>query len=321
MNRNSISWSGPMPAIVTPFSDTGAIDDDLLSRNIEHLLANGATGFIVGGCTGEFWAMSLEERCLLAAKAAQIVGDRGTVITATGAVTVDDTVTMTHRAQDSGCDGALILPPYFVKLSDDEIFAHYEAVSAAVEIPVMLYNIPGNAVNALTPELVDRLADLDQIVAVKESSGDWNNYYATAIAVADRLRVFCGPSSIYGVPATLLGADGTIDCFPNMWAPGGLELYYAARDGRMEEATRLQEIGRRLTDLFTTDGRTLYPSTKAAMEMLGLPGGALRRPLRPLTGAALHGLRTGLEDLGLLDTGSSDRPGVARQTASAMGGA
>ncbi len=315
MNRNSISWSGPMPAIVTPFSDNGAIDDDLLTRNVEHLLANGATGFIVGGCTGEFWAMSIEERCALAASVARIVGDRGTVITATGAVTVDDTVTMTRSAQDTGCDGALILPPYFVKLSDDEIFAHYEAVSAAVDIPVVLYNIPGNAVNALTPELVDRLADLDQIVAVKESSGDWNNYYATAIAVADRLRVFCGPSSIYGVPATLLGADGTIDCFPNMWAPGGLDLYYAARDGRMEEATRLQELGRRLTDLFTTGGRTLYPSTKAAMDMLGLPGGALRAPLQPLSGTALEGLRAGLEDLGLLEGG------VAREPASAMGGA
>ena len=154
---------------------------------------------------------------------------------------------LTRAAHDAGCDGALVLPPYFVKLSDDEIFAHYEALSQAVDGPVMLYNIPGNAVNALTPALVRRLADLDHIVAVKESSGDWNNYYATAIAVQDRLRVFCGPSSVFGVPAVQAGADGIIDCFPNMWAPGGLDLYYAARDGKIEEARRLQEIGVRLT--------------------------------------------------------------------------
>ena len=187
---------------------------------------------------------------------------------------------LTRAAHDAGCDGGLVLPPYFVKLSDDEIFAHYEALSKAVDGPVMLYNIPGNAVNALSPALVRRLADLDRIVGVKESSGDWNNYYATAIAVQDRLRVFCGPSSVFGVPAVQAGADGVIDCFPNMWAPGCLDLYYTARDGKIEEARRLQEIGVRLTTLFTTGGRTLYPATKAAMDMLGLPGGKLRPPLQ-----------------------------------------
>jgi 4-hydroxy-tetrahydrodipicolinate synthase len=105
-----------------------------------------------------------------------------------------------------------------VKLTDDEIYAHYADISKAVGLPIVLYNIPGNAVNALSPALVRRLADLDRIVGVKESSGDWNNYYATAIAVQDRLRVFCGPSSVFGVPAVQAGADGVIDCFPNMSA-------------------------------------------------------------------------------------------------------
>jgi len=95
-----------------------------------------------------------------------------------------------------------------------------------------------------------------------------------------------------------------IDCFPNMWAPGCLDLYYAARDGKVEEARRLQEIGVRLTTLFTTGGRTLYPATKAAMHMLGLPGGKLRPPLRPLTGEPLAGLRRGLIELGLLNEGA-----------------
>lgn len=311
MDRNSVSWSGPMPAIVTPFGQDGSIVEAMLARNIDHLIANGATGFIVGGCTGEFWSMTAAERMALMEMSARIVAGRATVIAGTGAITVEETVALTRHAGDAGCDGALILPPYFVKLTDDEIFAHYEAVSAAVELPVVLYNIPGNAVNALTPALVARLAELDRVVAVKESSGDWNNYYATALAVADRLLVFCGPSSVFGVPAVLLGADGTIDCFPNLWAPGGLDLYYAARDGRREEAAALQETGRRLTDLFTSGGRTLYPATKAAMEMLGLPGGQLRPPLRPLSSAARQGLRDGLVSLGLLASGSDRRAGTA----------
>jgi dihydrodipicolinate synthase/N-acetylneuraminate lyase len=137
-------------------------------------------------------------------------------------------------------------------------------------------------------------------VAVKESSGDWNNFQETAIAVRDRLRVFCGPSSVFGVPAMGVGADGLIDCFPNMWLPGGIELYYAAQAGRTEEARLLQELGTRLTALFTSEGRTLYPSTKAAMNLLGLGGGRVRPPLRPLRGAEHEGLRRGLVELGLL---------------------
>ena len=195
------------------------------------------------------------------------------------------------------------MPPYFVKLTDDEIFAHFEAVAAAVELPICLYNIPGNAVNAISPALAGRLASLATVVAIKESSGDWNNFYATLLAVRERLRVFCGPSSVFGVPAVLLGADGLIDCFPNVWAPGCLDLFHATREGRLKEAEELQATARKLTDLFTSEGRTLYPATKAAMDLLGYPGGGIPRPpLRPLGGEALAGLRRGLTALGLLDS-------------------
>ncbi len=288
-----------MPAVTTPFQADGGIDEKSFQLNIHRLLESGATGVVAGGCTGEFWALTHEERKRLFSLAREAVGDAGTVIVGTGAVTVDEALALTREAEETGCDGALILPPYFVQLTDDEIFAHYAAVSDAVGIPILLYNIPGNAVNALTPPLVSRLAELDRVVAIKESSGDWNNYYATFLEVHQRLRVFCGPSSIYGVPAVQLGADGVIDCFPNMWLDA-LDLYYFPHRGDLESAGQLQALGRKLTDLCTTGGRTLYPSTKAAMDMLGLPGGGhVRAPLRPLAGEPLEGLERGLAALGL----------------------
>ncbi len=303
MDRNTVSWSGPMPAIVTPFDDRGHIEPNLFRQNIEILVDKGATGVVVGGCTGEFWALDMPERRQLFELGVEAVAGRATVIAGTGAIRRHDAITLTKQAQDAGCDGALILPPYFVKLTDDEIFSHYEAIADAVTFPIMLYNIPGNAVNGLSPALVGRLADLDPIVAVKESSGDWNNYYATATAVGDRLRVFCGPSSLFGVAATLLGADGLIDCFPNMWAPAGLDLFFKAKNGQLEEARKLQAIGAALTYLFTSEGRTLYPATKAAMHLLGLPGGTLRPPLKPLNSDQIEGLRLGLQRLGVLARG------------------
>ena len=195
---------------------------------------------------------------------------------------------MAKEAQQAGCDAALILPPYFIRLNDDEIFEHFRAVDAALSFPIVLYNIPGNAGNAITPELALRLAELDNVVAIKESAGDWNNFYATLLAVGDKLRVFCGPSSVYGVPAVAAGADGFVDLFPNLWLPGAVDLFHAAKLGRFEEANALQETGRRLTDLFTSGGRSLYPSTKAAMAWLGLAAGDPRPPLRPLSGRMLE---------------------------------
>lgn len=303
MNRDSVQWSGPMPAVVTPFDAAGRVDEEAFVANVDRLLAAGSTGIVAGGCTGEFWALTIAERKALYELAVRAVRGRGTILVGTGGVTERDAIELTTYAKKVGCDGALILPPYFVKLTDDEIFAHFAAVSNAVDLPVCLYNIPGNAVNAISPELAARLARLDHVVAIKESSGDWNNFYATFLAVRDSLRVFCGPSSLFGVPAVQAGADGVIDCFPNVWAPGGLELYYTARDGRVTEAEELQALGQQLTVLFTTEGRTLYPATKAAMDMLGYAGGgAPRPPLRPLTGEPLEGLRRGLAKLGLLST-------------------
>ena len=301
MDRDSIDWSGVFPAMTTPFDDDDKIDEKEFAESVDRLIDAGANGFVVAGCTGEFWTLSHEERARYYSLAVEAVAGRVTLVVGTGAVTVDETVKLTNMAYKAGAEGVLILPPYFVKLTDDEIFAHYRDVVSQTRVPILLYNIPGNAVNALSPALVRRLADLDTIVAIKESSGDWNNFYATLITVADKLRVFCGPSSIFGAPAVELGAEGFIDCFPNVWTDGGRPLYEAAKNGDRKRAAELQRTGRQLTDLFTSDGRTLYPATKAAMDLLGFPGGGRPRPpLRSTEGKQLEGLRNGLVELGLL---------------------
>jgi len=301
LDRDSIDWFGPMPAITTTFDAAGRLDEQALARNIDRLIGDGATGILAGGCTGEFWALSMAERVRLAEVAREAVAGRGPLIVCSGAITAGETIALTQAVAAAGADGALILPPYFVRLTDDEIYAFFAEVTAASPIPVMLYNIPGNAGNVLTPELTARIAGLDRVVAVKESSGDWELFHGTLQATADRIRVFCGPSSVFGVAAVQHGADGTIDCFPNVWSPGGLDLYFAPARGDHERAAALQETGRQLTALFTSDGRTLYPSTKAAMELLGLPGGGpLRSPLKPLDAAQREALAQGLAAAGLM---------------------
>ena len=151
MDRDSIDWSGSFPAMTTPFDQTGKIDEKAFAASIDRLIEAGADGFVVAGCTGEFWTLNHEERARIYDVAVEAVGGRVTMILGTGAVTVDETVTLTNMAEKAGADGVLILPPYFVKLTDDEIFAHYRDVVARTRMPILLYNIPGNAVNALSP--------------------------------------------------------------------------------------------------------------------------------------------------------------------------
>lgn len=298
MNRNSVNWSGPMPATTTPFTSDLQIDEESFVANLSRLFDSGATGMVVAGCTGEFWALTLDERARLAKLAVDASKGRGTTIVGTGSIREEEIIDQIFAAKEAGADGVLVMPPYFARVTDAEIIAHFEAIADRSVLPVVLYNIPGNAGNAITPAIADRLADLDKVVAIKESSGDWNNFQATLNRVKDRIRVFCGPSSIFGVPATLAGADGLIDCFPNVWAPGCLDLWHKTKAGDMEAAWALQETGIALTELFTTGGRTLYPATKAVMNHQGNPGGGhMRPPYRDLDGAPLETLIAGLEKL------------------------
>ncbi|PJF08516.1 dihydrodipicolinate synthase family protein [Pseudorhodobacter sp. MZDSW-24AT] len=298
MNRHSVDWAGPMPAITTPFRKDLTIDEESFVANIDRLFAAGSTGMVAAGCTGEFWALSLKERARLAKVTAEACKGKGPAIIGTGAIRQEEVIEQIHAVKEAGGDGVLVLPPFFAHLTESEIIAHFEAVNAASVLPIVLYNIPGNAGNAITPAIASRLADLDKVVAIKESSGDWRNFHATLLQVRDRIRVYCGPSSVYGVAATLAGADGLIDCFPNVWDKGCQDLWHATKAGRLDEAWALQRIGIEMTHLFTSEGRSLYPATKAAMNFLGLPGGGeLRPPLRALSGAPLQGLKAGMEAL------------------------
>lgn len=284
-----------MPAITTPFTASGEVDHDGLAANIRRLMAAGSTGVIAAGCTGEFWSLTETERNAVYKTASTTVGDKGTKIVGAAAITPTGVIEALHAAKEAGCDAGLVLPPYFAHLTDREVIRHYEAVAAKAPLPIMLYNIPGNAGNALTPEIVDVLADLDMVVAIKESSGDWINFQKTLNIARDRIKVFCGPSSTIGVPAMLAGCDGLIDCFPNVWT-GCIDMWSLFQSGKIDTAWDYQARAQALTDLFVSGGRTLYPATKAAMDHLGFPGGgAPRAPLQPLEGAALHDLVQGLD--------------------------
>lgn len=297
MTRDDIDWTGCLPALTTPFGEGGAIDEEGFAANLVRLIGEGATGAIVAGCTGEFWSLDLAEKARLGRLAVQATGGRVPILLGAAAIRVQDVIAVAHEAAEAGCAAILVTPPFFVRNTDAEIIAHFEAVSAASPLPVVLYNIPGNAGNWITPAIASACADFDKVVAIKESSGDWLNFHATLIAVRDRIRVFCGPSSVFGMAAAKAGADGFMDCFPNVWK-GCLDLWPASTTGDLGHAQALQARLMAMTRLFTSDGCTLYPATKAAMNHRGLPGGGWPRPpLKALEGETLARFLTGYDAL------------------------
>jgi dihydrodipicolinate synthase/N-acetylneuraminate lyase len=298
MDRKSVDWQGPMTAIATPFDAAGRLDEPAFATLVDRQIADGVTGIVVGGCTGEFWSQSMEERKHLHALCVASVAGRVPVIAGTGMIRTAETIELTAHAKSVGCDGAMILPPWFVKLPGEDIVAHFRAVSDAVKLPVMAYNIPANNVNPLTPALVDRLADIETVVAIKESSFDYRNFYHTITRVKDRLLVF-GPLSQFGYAALLLGASGSVGILHHVWGRNPTDLHDAAQRGDYATALRLQQTAEMLLELLTANGRNMYAALKAGMQLLGLPGGLPRAPLQPLGAKDRRELADGMRALAI----------------------
>ena len=296
MDKRSVDWHGPCVALVTPFDSAGAIDETAFRLNVELCLQNGVTGLLVSGCTGEFWALSNDERKRLFRLCVDAAGGRVPVIGGAGAIRTEDAIELADGAREAGCAGAMILPPFFVKPSADDIIVHYQAVADAVRIPILLYNIPSATGNALTPPLVDRLADIETVVAIKESSFDFNNFYKTIERAGDRIRVFG-----QGFPGLVVGASGSFHVHANYWDARSCEGYRAFRKGDMERARALHAQSSAIEATFVENGRNYYVSVKTAMNLFGRRGGYPRLPLRPLREPHVSEMRSKLEERGLVD--------------------
>ena len=302
MNKSDVNWFGPWVALVTPFTSEGKIDEEAYQCNADLCIQYGCTGLVANGCMGEFWSLSAAERQRILELCVEVASGRATVIGNASAIPTAETIEHAKTAKQVGCDGIMVLPPYFVKPPIDDVVAHYNSVSEAVEIPMMLYNIPSAASVPLTPDVVDRLADVRNVVAIKESSRDFVNFYQTYVAAGDRIHVFIGPGGLFGVAALTVGAAGYVEGNQNYWPYESTEIYHATRQGDLARALEVQKKGVALRRLIEANGRYMYSAAHAAMNVLGLRGGYPRAPLQPVGEPHLTELREGFEELGINGT-------------------
>ncbi|MSO53690.1 MAG: dihydrodipicolinate synthase family protein [Rhodospirillales bacterium] len=292
MDKRNVDWHGPWVALVTPFDQKGAIDEAGFRRNVELVIRNGVTGLLVSGCTGEFWAMTNEERTRLFKVCVDAARGRVPVVAGTSSIRTDETIEMTAAAKAAGCAGAMVMPPFFVKPSADDIVGHFQAVSDAVKIPLMVYNIPSANVNAISPEFASRLADVENVVAIKESSFDLVTFYRTVALAGDRTHLLG-----MGLPGLMVGGAGTIGVNANYWDEESCALYAAFKKGDRKEANRLEDRSQEVRNCLGT--HNIYVAIKTAMNLFGRPGGYPRKPLLPLSDADQNTMRKAMERFGV----------------------
>ncbi|HYF95375.1 MAG TPA: dihydrodipicolinate synthase family protein [Symbiobacteriaceae bacterium] len=289
---------GVIPAVLTPFDAAGEVQFDTLRAYVEWLVSKGVHGLFPCGTNGEGPAMTTQQRSRVISLVVEAAAGRVPVVPMTGAISTAVTIDLTRHARQSGAAGAAIVAPWYFPHDDLALEAHFGAVAEAVpDFDLYLYNIPGNAKNAISPALAARLAErYPQIRGVKDSSKSLDNLKAYVGALPGR-KVIVGTDSMV-LEAMDAGASGVVsaiaDCFPEMM----VALYDAVRSGERDRAVDLQAKVCRLRDALKR-GPYVHPY-KLAVQWRGLTFGGMRRPLRECTAAEAAGIRAALEEMGVL---------------------
>jgi len=287
-------FSGSMCAIVTPFKE-GKIDEQSLGNLVSLQIQNGTRGIVPCGTTGESATLSHQEHQRVIDCVVEAAGGKAPVIAGTGSNCTQEALRLTRHAKQAGANAALLITPYYIKPTQEGLFRHYRTIADDVDIPQILYNVPGRTGVSIFPETVARLSSHPNIVAIKDATGSLD--YASEIRSLCDLDILSGNDSL-NLPLLSIGAKGSISVAANV-IPGQVSEMidsFLAGDTKKAEA-----IHKRIFPLV----KALFIETnpipvKGALEMMGMITGEIRMPLTPLSDKAAAPLRSEMEKLSLI---------------------
>ncbi|MCR5346723.1 MAG: 4-hydroxy-tetrahydrodipicolinate synthase [Fretibacterium sp.] len=287
---------GIIPPILTPMNDDESVNEKELRHQVNRMIEAGVHGIFAFGTNGESYALSPEEKVRVLEVVVDETRHRVPVYAGTGCVTTAETIKMSKKAQEIGADVLSVIVPWFAAASQDELYDHYKAVAEAVDLPIVLYNIPARTGNALAPATVARLAkDVPNIMGAKDSSGNFDNmkqYIELTSGLDKGFSVLSGNDSLI-LPALVFGGKGGIAGCANVFPHTMVEIYTAFTAGDMERARKVQDSIRIFRNCFKFGN----PNTivKLAAGLLGDPVGPCRRPFCKITDQGMAELKKTLE--------------------------
>jgi 4-hydroxy-tetrahydrodipicolinate synthase len=288
---------GMCVALCTPFTEDGErVDETALKNHIDSMLEAGVHIILVCGGTGEFAYLRSEEKRRIAEVASKHIDGRAGFMVQSSAVNTADAIEFSKHAEGVGADCLLILPPYFEGPNYDGVYYHYEKIAAAINIPIMVYNIPQSSNIDLTPDFMKRLMQIDNIQYIKDSMEDLTRIQELLMVCGERIKVFNGgdPIAFYSLVA---GCPGCVWGATNAMPKESVELYNLVQEGKLAEAI---DLWKRMfpSNLFFVSN-VYNAAVKAATNLSGRKVGPCRKPLMPLTDAEMSELKKALKPLGI----------------------
>jgi 4-hydroxy-tetrahydrodipicolinate synthase len=280
--------SGVVLPIPTPFTSEYALDESAERDLIRFYLEEGVTCISPCGSTGEFASLTNQERRKVVETAVDEVNGKIPIVAGTHALTTDEAVSLTRHAKDAGVSAVLVVPPYYIKPTDDELYGYYGDI-AQVDIPIVLYNNPWTSKVDLKPPLIAKLAeDFANINYVKESSGLIQRIHEI-LQLTDKITVFCGSDNL-ALESFAMGAKGWVAASADICPGQANDLFYAAEGKRMDEAMKTYFRLLPLFNLLEASGKYVQ-YVKAGLQLLGHPVGPPRKPLLPVSAGEAQALK------------------------------
>ena len=267
---------GIMPALVTPFTyDQKGIDEEKLRLIVNRCIEQGVHGVVPCGTTGEFTSLTTEERKRVIKIVVDEANGKVPVIAGTGASSTQQALELTKFAKDAGVQAALVVTPYYLKVSDRGIFDHFSTIASTIDLPIILYNIPQCTGVPLPWQVVEDLAQFPNVVGLKDSSGQLNLTMTVLEKTRGKISVLCGNDELV-LPALAAGCSGAIlasaNIIPDIW----IQIYNHVKSGNLQAARELQFKVQKIARIITASGAV---GTKEALNMMKVSAGAARKPL------------------------------------------
>jgi 4-hydroxy-tetrahydrodipicolinate synthase len=286
-----------LTAMVTPMKENGEVNYEEAGKLACHLVETGSEGVVVSGTTGESPVLTVEEKCQLFKVVREAVTGKAAVIAGTGSYNTADSIELTKQAEKIGCDGIMLVTPYYNKPSQEGLYRHFKAVASQTGLPVILYNVPGRTALNMLPETVARLAAIENIIAVKEASGSLDQVAEIKRMTPGDFLVYSGDDSMT-LPILSVGGYGVISVASHLAGKMIQEMVTSFVTGKVKTA---RELHLKLFPLYKVLFITTNPvPVKAAVEFIGIKAGAPRLPLVRATEQEVNAIKQVMGELGLL---------------------